>query len=136
VTTHTIRVWARDYTGNESTREVTGLKVSYAEAEMSEPPVTSSPTLSPKPDGSAEITIAYNLNQDVNSAIYMVSIGGEMVWTRHFSAGEMGGQAGYNTVSFNGISDISGLPLGNGIYVYKIVAEGRVIGKGHIVIYD
>jgi len=65
-----------------------------------------------------------------------VSIGGEMVWTRHFSAGEMGGQAGYNAVAFNGISDISGLPLGNGIYVYKIVAEGRVIGKGHIVIYD
>jgi hypothetical protein len=136
VTTHSISVEARDYAGNRSTEEVTGLKVSYSAVRMEEAPVTSQPVFQPAEDGEATISIAYSLTQDIDTTIYMVGLSGEIVWTRKFVSGDMGGKAGYNVVEFNGVSDISGAPLGNGIYVYQVVAEGRMLGKGHIVIYE
>jgi hypothetical protein len=135
---HGIKVEGWDYAGNLSTLEVTGLRVATEteSAALTATPLLSAPTLSPAADGSEEISIAYVLNKDVRASIVMVGMAGEAVWTRHFIAGESGAAAGYNVVAFNGISDVTGQPLGNGIYVYQIVADGKVIGKGHIVIFE
>ena len=57
-----------------------------------------------------------------------------VVWTRIFRAGENGGRAGYNEVDFYGLSDIGNLPLGKGIYMYQILIDGKLKGKGRLVL--
>ncbi|MFC1568524.1 NosD domain-containing protein [Candidatus Margulisiibacteriota bacterium] len=135
---HSIRVEGWDYAGNIGTAEAGELQVAAPaeSAALTEAPLVSSPVFAPAPDGSVEMTIAFTLNKDVPTQIFMVGMGGEAVWSRQFAAGEIGAVAGYNVVTFNGISDVTGAPLGNGIYVYQIVANGKVIGKGHIVIFE
>ncbi|MEE8637964.1 MAG: hypothetical protein V3T21_02860, partial [Candidatus Margulisiibacteriota bacterium] len=61
---------------------------------------------------------------------------GEIVWTRKFASGSMGGKAGYNAVAFDGKSDITGTTVGTGSYVGTLIGEGRQIGKLYIVVYD
>ena len=51
-------------------------------------------------------------------------------------SGTEGGKAGYNEVVFDARSQLSGAILGNGIYVYKLVAGNKVIGTGYITIND
>jgi hypothetical protein len=72
----------------------------------------------------------------VETQVYMVGMGGEPVWSRHYTSGDTGAQAGTNAIKFNGISDLTGKPLGNGIYVYKIISNGQVLGKGYVVVYQ
>jgi hypothetical protein len=131
---HSVTVEARDTAGNITTKEVTELEVSLAAASVVGPPIAYPMPFSTSGDDTC--TIAYNLNKDVDIAFYMHGPTGEIVWTRRYSAGENGGRAGYNALVFDGVSDISGVPLANGIYVYKIVAGARMIGKGYIVIFD
>jgi hypothetical protein len=131
---HAVTVEARDTAGNITTKEVVELTVSVGPAGLVGPPISSPMPFSASGDDTC--TIAYQLNKDIDIAFYMHGPTGEIVWTRRYSAGENGGRAGYNALIFDGVSDITGAPLANGIYVYKIVAEGRVIGKGYMVIFD
>jgi hypothetical protein len=133
--THSIRATAQDMAGNAASREATGLKVSYAGPRLTEPPIVSETPFRPAHDGSKTMLLAYSLTEDSNTVIMLVGLGGETLWTRRYPAGQEGGRAGYNAISFNGISDLSNNPLANGIYVYQIVANGQAIGRGHIVIY-
>jgi len=133
--THSIRAEATDGSGNTATREVTGLKVAAAQDSARLDYVVAQPT-NISPARGQTSALAYVLNKDASVSIFFFTPGGQVAWTRKFAAGSMGGQAGYNTVVFNGISDISGAPLANGIYVYRIVAGGNVAGKGYMVIYD
>ena|GEM_PF-826138 len=131
---HAVTLEARDTAGNISTKEVLELTVSIGPAGLVGPPISSPMPFST--GGDDICTIAYQLNKDTDIAFYMHGPTGEIVWTRRYSAGENGGRAGYNALIFDGTSDITGAPLANGIYVFRIVAEGRAIGKGYIVIYD
>jgi hypothetical protein len=76
------------------------------------------------------------LNKDADITIYVYGPAGVVSWTRKYPAGTMGGQAGYNMVEFSGISDVSGAPLANGIYVFKIIHQNKVRGTGYIVVYE
>jgi flagellar hook assembly protein FlgD len=55
--------------------------------------------------------------------------------TKKFRAGGEGGKAGYNQFTWNGITDF-GKTVGNGIYVYKIISKGKVIGTGKLVVLE
>jgi hypothetical protein len=79
--------------------------------------------------------IAYNLTADQDIMIYLFDISGQNVWTEKYLSGAEGGKAGYNEVMFYGRSEISGSYLGNGIYVYKLVAGGKIIGTGRMAIF-
>ena len=132
---HSIRVEAIDAAGNAATREVTDLKVTAVTESVQLDYAIAHPTTF-KPGAGETSTFSYILNKDANITIYVYGPGGEVSWTRHYAAGSMGGQAGYNMVAFDGISDISGAPLGNGIYVFKIIADKQAKGNGYIVVYE
>jgi len=89
-----------------------------------------------KPQTQGDITISYTLSTNANVSIYTYDISGQVVMRRNYYAGSEGGRAGYNGITWNGISDIGGGYVGNGIYVYKIVSGGKVITTGKIVVFE
>jgi hypothetical protein len=88
-----------------------------------------------KPLKGEEASLAYNLSVDATLTLYLFDITGSAVWKRTYLAGYEGGMAGYNEVTFNGFSDF-GEVLGNGIYLLRIVHNGKVIGNGRITVLD
>jgi hypothetical protein len=81
------------------------------------------------------VTIAYNLSADSNVTLYLYDISGQIVWTGKFRAGSVGGRMGYNGVQWNGGTDM-GWVAANGIYVFKIISDGKQLSKGKLVILD
>jgi len=133
VRTHSVKLTAADIAANSSTKEVKELKVSYESAKVIGPVLTYPTTYNPLSGTPARL--AYNLTADQDIMIYMFDISGQNVWTGKYLSGNEGGKAGYNEVPFYGRSEISGSYLGNGIYVYKLVAGGRIIGTGRMAIF-
>ena len=131
---HKVKLQARDLSGNLGEAEITELKVASGAGGVIGP-VLSYPQLF-RPQGGGVARIAYNLNADLDLRILMFDITGQNVWTARCLSGTEGGKAGYNEVVFDARSQLSGAILGNGIYVYKLVAGNKVIGTGYITIND
>ncbi len=89
-----------------------------------------------KPLTHGDVTISYTLSTNANVSIFMYDTAGQVVMNRNYMAGTEGGKAGYNGITWNGISDVSGGYVGNGIYVYKIVSGGKLIGTGKLVVFE
>ncbi|MBN2058758.1 MAG: Ig-like domain-containing protein, partial [Candidatus Saganbacteria bacterium] len=134
---HTLEVEIRDFAGNRRLRTYADLSVAGAETgvNLTSPPIASKSVFAPASDKEG-LLVAYSLNKDADVTFMTYGVAGEVVWTRHFGAGLNGGKAGYNEIKFSGVSDITGSPLANGIYVYRLISEGKAIGKGYIVIYE
>ncbi len=86
--------------------------------------------------------IAYKLSEDGNINIYIFDIAGNIIKRISANAGEQdstgmgkGGRQGDNDVEWDGVSDF-GTTVGNGVYPYFIVSEGKVIGNGQVAVYD
>ena len=47
----------------------------------------------------------------------------------------MGGLAGYNAVAWDG-KDNGGNAVANGVYTFRIINNGRMLGKGYIIVYE
>jgi hypothetical protein len=77
--------------------------------------------------------ISYILSKAANITLSVHDMSGTPVYRTNFSAGTNGGLAGYNAVTWNGRSD-AGQVAGNGIYVYLIIADGRVAAKGKLMV--
>jgi hypothetical protein len=77
--------------------------------------------------------ISYNLSKAANLTLSIYDMFGTPVAKMNFNAGDNGGRAGYNAVPWNGKSD-TGQVAGNGIYIYLLIAEGKVIAKGKLMI--
>jgi hypothetical protein len=133
--THSVKVEAIDAAGNVTVKEVGDLEVTEAGEETKLDFVITYPnTFAPGKGETA--SFAYVLNKDTDITIYVYSPVGRVSWTRKYPAGSVGGQAGYNAVVFDGISDISGAPLANGIYVFRVIERNKVLGTGYIVVFD
>ena len=130
---HTVKVTARDLSANLGERELKDLKVSSVAKIQG--PVLLYPTVF-KPSSGTPAKIAYHLCTDTDVIIYIFDTSGQNVWTRRFNYYTAGGKAGYNEVLFDGISDLARMPLGNGIYVLKIVVANKIIGTGYITIFE
>lgn len=85
--------------------------------------------------GTDKLKIGYTLTQDAPVTIYIYDISGQIIMTRIYPAGALGGHAGYNMVEWNGQSDF-GHPVGNGLYVGKIVSGNKVIATIKIPVLD
>jgi|GEM_PF-5602605 len=85
--------------------------------------------------GERTLTIAYTMDKPQNVTVFLYDVAGKLVLTRKFGAGVPGGQEGYNSFTWNGVTDEGGL-VGNGIYVLKVISDGKVVGKGKVVVYD
>ena len=77
--------------------------------------------------------ISYMLSQPANLTLSIHDLLGTPVTRMNFSAGDNGGRAGYNAVPWNGKSD-TGQVAGNGLYVYLLIADGKVIAKGKLMV--
>ncbi len=78
-------------------------------------------------------TIAYHLNNDAATSVYIFNAIGQLVYKQSYAAAAVGGQVGYNEVTWTGKST-SGDLLGNDIYFIRVVSDGKVIGKCKIAI--
>jgi hypothetical protein len=75
----------------------------------------------------------YWLTADKDTTIYLADLGGTVVWKMTYPAGANGGKANENNVAYDG-KTAWGDALGNGVYIYKIVQDGKVIGGGKIAV--
>jgi hypothetical protein len=129
---HSLTIRAGNVRGYLNTVAYTRLGV-YATAAIIGTPTVSPAVFSPS---AGPLTITYVLTKNANTSIYIYGADGQMAWIKNNSAGAAGGSAGTNSVAYNGISTTSNTNLAQGIYVFKIIADGnRVIGKGHITVY-
>jgi hypothetical protein len=83
------------------------------------------------------VTIQYGLSADANIEIWVTGVSGQRI--KHFvlNAGQEGGSAGINKVTWDGKTD-QGYLAGNAIYVGTILArdENRLLGKFKLTIVD
>jgi hypothetical protein len=77
--------------------------------------------------------ISYMLSKAANITLSIHDLFGTPVTKMSFNSGTNGGLAGYNAVTWNGRSD-AGQVAGNGIYVYIIIGEGKVLAKGKLMV--
>ncbi|MFC1767888.1 hypothetical protein ACFLZ2_05010 [Candidatus Margulisiibacteriota bacterium] len=89
--------------------------------------------LSGGPD--AVTKIQYKLSDDAPIEIIILNIAGEEVRRGKYSPGASGGQAGINTIEWDGKS-MGGQVVGNGMYIYIITSGGRKISTGRLVVRD
>lgn len=128
---HQISIEATDVDGDTSTWEITGLSVKNTVASE----VERTPLNFPNPfDPASGTTISYYLTKDSNIQINIYDLTGTLIAKKSYSASSQGGNAGYNEVAWNATSD-SGELIGNGMYIYMIIADGRVASKGKMVAF-
>lgn len=80
-------------------------------------------------------TIAYTLNVDAPVSIIIYDITGHQVHMATYGKSLEGGKAGINQITWNGKS-LFNEAVGNGMYVYKIISNNRVIATGKVVVFD
>jgi hypothetical protein len=132
--TYTMSIQASSAAGIVLTWETTGLEVMDTGAALQ---TIGTPLNYPNPfKPSTQTTdITYTLNVDGNTSVYIFDMHGRLIWKRDYGSGTMGGKAGYNTVTWDGKDDF-GNQVGNGIYPFRIVSQGKVIGKGKIAVIE
>ncbi|MFH1617488.1 MAG: hypothetical protein ABIB65_02805 [Candidatus Margulisiibacteriota bacterium] len=81
-----------------------------------------------------EITeIGYDLSEGATVDLYIFNLYGQRIFKKTYPEGSVGGSAGYNKVSWDGISDF-GYLVPNDIYLCRLVSRGKVIGKCKIAV--
>ena len=128
---HGFTVEAFDASSRGATYEVYPLYVQSAQATI----VQGVPLSYPNPfdPGSAPTLISYTLSKASNITLSIHDLSGSVIAKRNYSASASGGRAGYNAVSWDGKSD-AGDYVGNGIYIYLIIADGTVAAKGKLTV--
>lgn len=145
---YAITVEARDVAGNVATKEITGLtvtddiaieggvKVHPPQIQPSGGSGSGAGASSQAVTSSSSCKIAYLLTGDSNTTILVISKYGVMHWVYRAASGAEGGKAGYNEVEYDGTSRINGGYLPNGIYLVKVVAGNKIVGSGHLVVFE
>ena len=78
-------------------------------------------------------SIAYTLSKAGNITLTIHDLMGNQLVKQTYFINANGGRVGYNEVTWNGRTD-SGDLVGNGIYIYLIIADGKPIGRGKITV--
>ena len=79
------------------------------------------------------ITILYRLVQDAEVKVYIFDITGQVVRTISTLSANRGTD-GYSRVVWNGTSAFGGY-VANGVYLVRIVHDGKIIGKTKILVF-
>lgn len=135
IRSHAIKIDGYDLAGNLTHKEITDLKVAAGAVRVVGPVLVTPRPFSHNRD--KFITIIYNLNADAKINAFVYAPGNNVIeWHNSYEPGMMGGQAGYNEISWDGNSSATKQPAGNAIYVFQIVAEGKILSKAYIVIFN
>ena len=97
-------------------------------------PASISPLKAAGAGGTSQVSMVYQLTTPGNIDLQIAGIGG-VIWARRYLSGTMGGFAGYNAVEWDG-KDNAGTAPANGVYTFRIINNGRLLGKGYIIVYD
>jgi flagellar hook assembly protein FlgD len=132
--TYTLRLESTSSIGEVVTMEGTGLIVNPSSTNQT---VSGTPLNYPNPfkPSTQSTTVSYTLAVDGTTSLYIFDMHGKLIWKRDYASGSMGGKAGYNEVTWDGRDDFS-TQVGNGIYPFRIVSNGKVIGKGKIAVIE
>jgi hypothetical protein len=78
-----------------------------------------------------EVFIQYTMSQDINVDIHMLDVSGREVKKFVCNAGQEGGSAGVNKITWNLITE-QGSKVSSGIYVFTIISRDnqKMLGKG------
>jgi hypothetical protein len=129
--TYTIYIRAWDLSGNVSEDAFPGLVIKGGAVD-----IIGQVLNYPNPFSSGTgTTFSYKLTIDANLEIHVYSIKGSKIYSRKIPSGTPGGSAGYNEFFWNGLSNFED-GIGNGIYIVKVVADGKTIGSSKIVIQN
>ncbi|MFH1826545.1 MAG: Ig-like domain-containing protein [bacterium] len=132
---YNIRIEATDNEGNLTTKEATNLLVQTAGPAV----IYGVPLNYPNPfnpGGSRTTIISYVLSKASNVQIKILDLAGNIISAQTIASGSDGARVGYNEITWDGKS-ADGNYVGNGIYLYLIIIDGKVIqnGKGKIAVY-
>ncbi len=132
---HDVRVEATDIDSLGSMRTSTKEAVNLMVQTTGDLQVYGAPLNYPNPfnAGTENTTLSYVLSRNSNVTLSIHDLSGTLVAKKNLSAGSNGGRAGYNEVLWNGNSD-AGQVVGNGIYVYLIIADGKVVSRGKLTV--
>ncbi|MFH2033582.1 MAG: hypothetical protein ABIJ26_02615 [Candidatus Margulisiibacteriota bacterium] len=124
-----IRAIAVDSLGRGATQEATHVLVQSGIAID----IESIPLNYPNPfDPRTQTTsIAYVLSKSANIELRLYDLMGNFLYKANFAADAAGAKAGYNEVTWDGKTG-SGTTVGNGIYIYVLLSDGKLLGKGKI----
>ncbi|MCU0641856.1 MAG: hypothetical protein MUC35_07265 [Candidatus Margulisbacteria bacterium] len=129
-----LTIEAADATTAEAVYELTPLYVRTA----GDPAAIGAPLCYPNPfdPGNAATPtakIGYTLTRSANVTLSIHDLAGTLLVKQSYAAGVNGGSAGYNAVTWDGRS-AGGNVAGNGIYVYLLIADGKLVGKGKVTV--
>ncbi len=124
---YTIRIEAIDGAGKITSKEVIDLSV-QASGDLA---LQGIPLNYPNPFNpeSGPTSISYTLSKSSNISLNIYDLMGGLIVKKTFASAAQGGKAGYNEVTWDG-KDNNGHLVGNGIYIYLIVGDGKVLSKG------
>ena len=97
----------------------------------------SGPVAAPNPfDPTSQTTkLTYWLDQAAVTKIYIFEIDGTLIWQNQYAPTDPeGGHANYNMIEWNGTNHF-GEVVPNGVYIFRIISNGREIGRGKIIAY-
>jgi hypothetical protein len=127
---YSLQVSIVDDGGNMTTAEVVGLVV-QTDQEIS---IQGNPLCYPNPyNGTGNISVGYTLSKTSSVTFSVYDSTGTLLYKRGIPAGQDGAKVGYNEFPWNGKTS-SGNPLANGIYVYFVSGEGKMLGKGKLIV--
>lgn len=128
---HNIIIQAKDTLNHLATSEYSYLAVNAATDTV----VQSVPLNYPNPfNPDTGTSISYMLSKNSDITISIHNIYGAMLWKQSYASGSSGGIVGYNEVAWNGQTN-SGSAVGNGMYIYLITANNKLLAKGKMVAF-
>jgi thermitase len=137
--TYTLRLSAFDRAGNSSvTSETLSISEQAPTREVVPEPGLPLAFALPNPfntTATAETSFVYDLKGNFSTVIYLFDINGNLIWRNSYAAGDNGGKAGRNTPTWNA-KNLFGEKVDNGVYMYQIAADGKVIGRGKIIVLN
>lgn len=80
-----------------------------------------------------KINFEYILPEDMSLELFIFDIGGQVVYKKQFASGQQGGKKGLNQVDWNGRSVLDE-GIVNGIYVYTLMSNGKMLSKEKFVV--
>jgi len=125
---HIISIHAVDVSGNSRTVSRT-VKVDTSELKAVSVFMYPNPF---NPNTGAGV-IAYQLNKEAETSVYIFNAIGQLIYRRNYIAGSSGAQVGYNEVPWDGRSDFGEI-VGNDVYFLRVVSGGKPVGRTKIAV--
>jgi hypothetical protein len=129
----TITIRAGDAGTVEAIFELTPLYVqNNHDLTVQSPPLCYPNPFDPGNTATPTATIGYTLSKQAALTLYIYDPSGLLIYQKS-SRGDDGGGAGYNTITWDGRAG-NGSVAGNGIYVFLLISEGNLVGKGKVTV--